>query len=819
MTAPAGEPPMLEPSDTPRPDLPEPASTPGATREASSARRAPPRRRRRRRVALALLGVVVAGVVWLILRSSWPSGSTANLVALADGGALVIVLEGGGSGRGWLVRGRPDSGVQWRLRLDDATLGTTASLAVGSEAVALHHNFGGREPAVIAVHRLDTGRLLWKRPADLPGMVFGAPQLELRQGLLLQYARESQQGGDHLLVLARDAATGAERWRTTVPAGVTSVLERPGRLFYLTGRRVVAVDATDGQSWDVPVESARSLCVDGDRLFSSSGTDVLVQPLSPDADPQHAWALPPPLRGASLARCGRYGRFDVLTFERQSSHARMVSVLTSGDWSRLDTTPFPEAGAALALLFIDRETSTIDAVLDLTGPHTGAVALQLLDRCGLWSPVSELVDEASRCALGGELTRFVPLLALAAESPERWHAQLFVVDLDGRSATLARRWPQTSFAVPALHRDRHRYVVVGPQADDVVTLDGETGRMRRSAVLGASGTNPFGDSSGVGGGRLWLANGSRSSVVDLGTGDELAVHDGGLGLGPWGEAPPPILPEAGAAVAIPFGRTDILPLYLSPSTATPAGEDELLGAWVRIEGGSYRQTARRWPEEEGERLVVVSRPYFVMATEVTRAQWEAVMGRPAPAHGWRACLEPECPAQPNSWRDLYEFANRASEHLGFPPCYSLEDVERVVGPSDCEGLRLPTAAEWENAALGGRASPDPCAGVAGCDPDSDECWSVRTTLPVTQFPPNPFGLHGAPGNAMEAIGDYWDVRGAGREVNPVTRHGTERLVGGTRRYHPACDFAVTVMDLLGTFFEESGFRLVRSAHPTMVPGD
>ena len=137
------------------------------------------------------------------------------------------------------------------------------------------------------------------------------------------------------------------------------------------------------------------------------------------------------------------------------------------------------------------------------------------------------------------------------------------------------------------------------------------------------------------------------------------------------------------------------------------------------------------------------------------------------------------------------------------PALPVESVRwgRVVPHLARVGLALPTEAQWEYAAQGGRSAERWCGDSATCagrmnilhegeselDPQRIDGWLY--TSPVGSFPPNPWGFHDMLGNVAELCADWHANRysegelraGDGRVESPFTERKVHRG-GSWNRY-------------------------------------
>lgn len=164
--------------------------------------------------------------------------------------------------------------------------------------------------------------------------------------------------------------------------------------------------------------------------------------------------------------------------------------------------------------------------------------------------------------------------------------------------------------------------------------------------------------------------------------------------------------------------------------------------WVRIPAGTFQMgcVSPAMPrracdaDEYPQHRVTITRPFEMMATEVTARMFRAFTALMEDQPVWS--MSPDQPVAVVNWAEAQKF------------CQAI-------------GGRLPTEAEWEYAARGGRDGaiypwgdqpPDDRPGTAnGAAFEGDSPRAVKT------FRPNAFGLYDMAGNVWEWVADWYSV--------------------------------------------------------------
>ena len=190
--------------------------------------------------------------------------------------------------------------------------------------------------------------------------------------------------------------------------------------------------------------------------------------------------------------------------------------------------------------------------------------------------------------------------------------------------------------------------------------------------------------------------------------------------------------------------------------------------------------------------------YYIGATEITQAQWEAVMGttlrlqRDKADPSWSLYGEGgDYPMYYVNYDEAIEFCRRLSELTG-------------------KHYTLPTEAQWEYAARGGRSGGTKYSGSNTID-DVAWYWDNRNgPTPVGTKSPNALGLYDMSGNVWEWCLDWYGDYPSLAQTNPQgPTSGDYRVLRGGSWFSDAEYCRVSCRDFNSPSFRgDGGFRVV-----------
>jgi len=231
--------------------------------------------------------------------------------------------------------------------------------------------------------------------------------------------------------------------------------------------------------------------------------------------------------------------------------------------------------------------------------------------------------------------------------------------------------------------------------------------------------------------------------------------------------------------------------------------DNLVANMVRVEGGTFTMGAT--PEqvgvsEDNEKPIhqVTLSSFSIGRYEVTQEEWEAVMGsNKSYKKGDR------CPAERVSWIDCQTFIRKLNAATG-------------------KRFRLPTEAEWEYAARGGKLSngyrypgsndPNQVAWYYENSRNVGEDSADYGTHVVGTLAPNELGLYDMAGNVSEWCQDWYGNYRGGMQTNPKgPASGKYHIARGGNWYNDVTQSRVSFRGSLGPSYVDwwLGLRLAQ----------
>jgi formylglycine-generating enzyme required for sulfatase activity len=184
---------------------------------------------------------------------------------------------------------------------------------------------------------------------------------------------------------------------------------------------------------------------------------------------------------------------------------------------------------------------------------------------------------------------------------------------------------------------------------------------------------------------------------------------------------------------------------------------------VAVEGGTFQMGSTSGESDEQPVHSVTLSDFTIGKHEVTQGLWRAVMGSFPQAPSSTYGLGDDYPVYYVSWSDVSAFISKLSELTG-------------------KAYRLPTEAEWEYAARGGKQSQAYI--YSGGNDISNVAWydgnSGSRTHSVGLKAPNELGIYDMSGNVWEWCYDWYGTYPTSAQTNPVGASGSYRVIRGGR---------------------------------------
>lgn len=184
---------------------------------------------------------------------------------------------------------------------------------------------------------------------------------------------------------------------------------------------------------------------------------------------------------------------------------------------------------------------------------------------------------------------------------------------------------------------------------------------------------------------------------------------------------------------------------------------------IKVEAGSFimgctsEQGGDCYSDEQPYHRVTITQDYYIGKFEVTQELYEAVMG--TNPSNWKAF---DRPVENVSWNDAQEFC---------------AELSRMTG----RRFSLPTEAEWEYAARGGKKSSG--AKYSGSSSVANVAWydgnSGSQTHRVGQLRANELGIYDMSGNVWEWCYDWYGDYSSSSQTDPMgPSSGSSRVLRG-----------------------------------------
>lgn len=244
--------------------------------------------------------------------------------------------------------------------------------------------------------------------------------------------------------------------------------------------------------------------------------------------------------------------------------------------------------------------------------------------------------------------------------------------------------------------------------------------------------------------------------------------------------------------------------------------------YVLVNGGSFVMGSERGNLDEEPLHKVKLSSFYMSKYEVTQKEFTSVMGfNPS------KFISDNNPVERLTWYDAVMYANKLSQIERKTPYYMITNIEKegnriidaIVTIVGGKGYRLPTEAEWEYAARGGKQSKGyKYSGSNKIDEVAEYAANSRnTTKPICDKKSNELGIYDMTGNVWEWCFDWYGEYSSKSQTNPTgPLNGTYRVLrGGSFTTAPSYSTVTTRFTSTTNYANyihnyNKGFRLVRT---------
>jgi formylglycine-generating enzyme required for sulfatase activity len=213
---------------------------------------------------------------------------------------------------------------------------------------------------------------------------------------------------------------------------------------------------------------------------------------------------------------------------------------------------------------------------------------------------------------------------------------------------------------------------------------------------------------------------------------------------------------------------------------------------VTVEGGTFQMGSNDGESDEKPVHSVTLNRFAIGKYEVTQAEWRAVMGSDPSELNFKGC--DKCPVERVSWNDVQDFLKKLNSKTS-------------------KNYRLPTEAEWEYAARGGKRSKG--SKYSGSNDLNSVAWhdgnSGNQTHSVGGKSANELGIHDMSGNVWEWCSDWKGDYSSAAVTNPTgAATGAYRVMRGGSWFNTASNARLASRSNYSptTRLDNLGFRVV-----------